>query len=610
MAIYRGSGSVTSGENIYSQAELDAAVASALAAQTAAEAAQTAAELAETNAETAETNAETAETNAETAQTAAELAETNAETAQTAAELAETNAATSETNAAASAAAALVSENAAAADLVLTNADVVSTNADAASTASDASDTAADLVLTNADVVLTGLDVAATNADVVSTNADAVSTAADAVSTAADVVSCAASYDSFDDRYLGAKASDPTLDNDGDALLEGALYWKNTAPKSMMVYNGSTWEAASVPGATYYTKTETDAAFKPITFPGRNLIVNASMAVAQSGTSFLANLNNRSIDSWIFTGGGGNGTVTQESTVDPALPFAKFMAMAVTTTVTSQTVGIKNAMEGLDVAHLKIGTASPATVTLSWSSAHSITGTYCVTVRNNAINRSYILEYTQAVADTWQRHEATFDLDDTGTWDTGTGVGLSVQFCCGRASANDGTVDTWNAGNKFHTSNQVNLMGTMSATFRIGGVKLEEGSVATDFIPEDFAVNLTKCQRYYCKSYPYGHPSPDDGPTLGYGNGKESIYAITGTAAQRTKGRNIYWAQTMRATPTIRTFSTNDGAAGKAFCATSGTNRTIALSNVNDRSVAMSVSQGTSHPIYNLTWQWTATAEL
>ena len=106
MGIFRGDGSPTTGGAVYSQAELDAAVAAALASETAAGISEVAAEAAQTAAELAETNAETAETNAETAQTAAELAETNAETAQTAAELAETNAETAETNAAASATAA------------------------------------------------------------------------------------------------------------------------------------------------------------------------------------------------------------------------------------------------------------------------------------------------------------------------------------------------------------------------------------------------------------------------------------------------------------------------------------------------------------------------
>jgi hypothetical protein len=53
----------------------------------------------------------------------------------------------------------------------------------------------------------------------------------------------AASFDSFDDRYLGAKASAPTLDNDGDALLEGAIYWNSTSD-GLFIWNGTAWSPA------------------------------------------------------------------------------------------------------------------------------------------------------------------------------------------------------------------------------------------------------------------------------------------------------------------------------------------------------------------------------
>jgi hypothetical protein len=64
----------------------------------------------------------------------------------------------------------------------------------------------------------------------------------------------AASYDAFDDRYLGAKASDPAVDNDGNPLLTGALYW-NTTVGQIRVYNGSAWIAAYLPAGGYLALT-------------------------------------------------------------------------------------------------------------------------------------------------------------------------------------------------------------------------------------------------------------------------------------------------------------------------------------------------------------------
>ena len=52
----------------------------------------------------------------------------------------------------------------------------------------------------------------------------------------------AASFDSFDDRYLGAKSSAPSTDNDGDALIDGALYWNSTS-NQMFAWDGSAWSA-------------------------------------------------------------------------------------------------------------------------------------------------------------------------------------------------------------------------------------------------------------------------------------------------------------------------------------------------------------------------------
>ena len=63
---------------------------------------------------------------------------------------------------------------------------------------------------------------------------------AEAAETAAE-----AAYDDFDDRYLGAKASEPSLDNDGDALVTGALFF-DTSAGVMKVYNGTSWVAITL----------------------------------------------------------------------------------------------------------------------------------------------------------------------------------------------------------------------------------------------------------------------------------------------------------------------------------------------------------------------------
>jgi len=68
--------------------------------------------------------------------------------------------------------------------------------------------------------------------------------AGSATAAAASATAAAASYDSFDDRYLGPKASAPSVDNDGNALIEGALYWNSTS-NAMLAWDGSAWASIS-----------------------------------------------------------------------------------------------------------------------------------------------------------------------------------------------------------------------------------------------------------------------------------------------------------------------------------------------------------------------------
>jgi len=94
--------------------------------------------------------------------------------------------------------------------------------------------------------------VAIQNASTNATNAANSATAAGNAQTAAEAARDAtlAAYDNFDDRYLGSKTSNPTLDNDGNALVAGSLYF-NSVSGAMQVYTGSAWVAAYVSGTGF-----------------------------------------------------------------------------------------------------------------------------------------------------------------------------------------------------------------------------------------------------------------------------------------------------------------------------------------------------------------------
>lgn len=52
----------------------------------------------------------------------------------------------------------------------------------------------------------------------------------------------AASFDSFDDRYLGAKNVAPTVDNDGNTILVGAKYFNSTENKTYIRNSSNAWQ--------------------------------------------------------------------------------------------------------------------------------------------------------------------------------------------------------------------------------------------------------------------------------------------------------------------------------------------------------------------------------
>jgi hypothetical protein len=122
------------------------------------------------------------------------------------------------------------------------------TSASAAASSASAASTSASAASTSASNASTSASNASTSASNASTSASSAASAQTAAEAARD--SALSAYDNFDDRYLGPKASNPTLDNDGNALLAGALYFNTVVPE-MRLYTGSAWVAAYVSGGAY-----------------------------------------------------------------------------------------------------------------------------------------------------------------------------------------------------------------------------------------------------------------------------------------------------------------------------------------------------------------------
>jgi hypothetical protein len=99
---------------------------------------------------------------------------------------------------------------------------------------------------------VTGLGTPTSNADA-ATKVYVDTVAGSATAAAASAAAAATTYDNFDDRYLGAKSTPPSVDNDGDALIEGALYW-NSVSDTMFAWTGSAWGSISSTAAIFRYK--------------------------------------------------------------------------------------------------------------------------------------------------------------------------------------------------------------------------------------------------------------------------------------------------------------------------------------------------------------------
>ena len=302
MSIYRGTGgsSTTTDEttiNAVNQKAAEAATSatnaasSASSAATSASTANTKASQASTSADSAATSATQASASKDTAvssATAAQAAQVAAETAQTAAEAAETNAilygnmantaagsATSSATAAASSASAAQS----------TYADTLAlgTTASNAATAAATSATEAESASAQAAGYASDASTSASNAA-----SSANSAATYATSAQAAEANTIAIFDQFGDQYLGPKTTDPSVDNDGDALTEGDVYW-NTTDNVLKFYNGTSWSAPEDVASTAASNalvSETNAATSATSAAG--YASTASTAAASTAGSVTA----------------------------------------------------------------------------------------------------------------------------------------------------------------------------------------------------------------------------------------------------------------------------------------------------------------------------------
>jgi hypothetical protein len=251
--------------------------------------------------------------------------------------------------------------------------------------------------------------------------------------------------------------------------------------------------------------------------------------------------------------------------------YLGFLSTSSFSGASTDTFSLFTDIEGYDVADLAWGTADAKTVTLSFWVYSSQTGTFGGSLQNSAGNRSYPFSFTISSADTWERKTITIAGDTSGTWLATNGIGLALQFDLGCGSNFAGTAATW-AGADYRTvSGATKIVATNNATFRITGVQLEEGSLASPYERRTFSAEFIQTQRYYRKSYALGTAV---GSAPGAGNNSIKYAHATGISAC-----TFPFGGSMRAAPTVVVYD-GAGASNKTnyFTGSWNSNGTVAAS--------------------------------
>jgi hypothetical protein len=265
---------------------------------------------------------------------------------------------------------------------------------------------------------------------------------------------------------------------------------------------GQTFQNYTWDGEKWITATPVTAA---LTTPKKNYVINGAMQVSQENGTTAGTTNNYYPVDCFFVSHSNGGAISSAQVASPT-PGGSPNRLRVTVTTADAAVAagdylqINQGIEGLRVADLLAGSASAKSVTLRFG-VKAPAGTYCVGIRNSAINRGYAAEFTisSGEANTDVVKSVTLQLDQSGTWLKDNSVGLYVSWGLMGGTTFQTTPSTWAAGNYWATSNQFNFMGTLSNVFELFDVSLTEGTVAPTYQVPDYASEILLCKRYYQK---------------------------------------------------------------------------------------------------------------
>ena len=329
----------------------------------------------------------------------------------------------------------------------------------------------------------------------------------------------------------------------------------------------------------------------------RNLIINGAMQVAQrvnpTPASSFTTAGYGACDRWrlrALNTDQANFVISQESDAPTGSGFSKSIKIKTNTAESSldsnEIFHVSQVIEAQNLQHLKNGTSSALSVTLSfWVKAYQV-GTYVINIfKGDNTGRQISATYTISASNTWEFKTMTFPGDTSGGGIADdTGAGFYIYWVLAAGSGFTGTTSTsWGdyADGGFANGQTVNIMSSTNNYFYLTGVQLEVGSVATDFEHLSIADVLAKCQRYFYQATKIGSSSDVTNMPIAPG------FYLTGSDYRAI----IDFPVEMRAAPTV---SSNDNS-GSYYIHTNATADTIDRLDSFQNTKRRSIVRNTAH---------------
>jgi len=340
-------------------------------------------------------------------------------------------------------------------------------------------------------------------------------------------------------------------------------------------------------------------------FSNKNVIINGEFNIWQRNTSFTSVADQQySADRWIY---GKSGTMVHDISRTTDVPTVAQAGRAFNYSLLIDCQVIDNSISATDYCVIEqriegynFLPIAQKPLTLSfWVKATKI-GTHCAYIKNSGADRTYVAEFTINASDTWEFKTINFPATPAaGSWNYVNGIGLSIGFTLACGSNLQTTAGAWQNNGAIGSANQTNACDNAANNFRLCGVQLEAGSVATDFENRNCHQEINLCQRYYQKSYDYA-TAVGTSTT----NGSYSCRAVS-----TTYDLTVALRPTMRCPPTITTRNPVGGTIGQVRNESIPSDITVGAEIVGDAQFSVRGATGVSNA-NRVVFHFEANAEL